>query len=70
MANELLVCKCKEVVGCSVPLANENGIVQKLCYKTCLEIPNDCSRIKTWTEKREYIKCIPCERIELFYSDD
>lgn len=70
MPNTLLVCSCGSVVGCSMPLSNENGVIQKLCYKTCLELPSDCSRIKTWTETKEYIKCIPCERIVNFYSDD
>ena len=34
--------KCYRITGCEITTADGNGVIQKLCYQTCPDIPTEC----------------------------
>lgn len=57
------------IVGCEKPLADNKGVVQKLCYKTCTEVPHECHRRKYWlmsTYSKEL--CPTCTKLKDKYD--
>ena len=61
MEGNLMLCKsCKKIIGCEKPIAGSLGVIQKLCYQTCIEPPEECERRELWFKKRIADLCPRC----------